>query len=327
MISLNTLNYGNFSHVAVSLGYFMEIHPMIAPPLPAAPLASTLTRGATVDRRNTLPPPEFNAEYALQQKPVVLTDALEHWAAPGKWTPEFFARTYPEKLLKFKYGGIEMKMKDFIPLVMASSPANPAPYWTNNVVADYFPELLPDITPLPAHTRPNWAEHRFLHRALGAGVNRGAKVEIYIGGPGGTFPVLHWDGMSTHGWLMQLHGLKQYWLWPPDDQAFMYPKEGAERNLSYIRNVEQPDLVTYPLFANARCSTLVLAPGEMLYVPSRWWHTAKMLSPSVTLSTNTLNTANWANFCDDLTHRTGGASRLAKRAYLALERARFGLAG
>jgi histone arginine demethylase JMJD6 len=293
--------------------------------LAPAPVAPALARGASVDRRTGLTPREFVAEYAAKNKPVVLTDALEHWPALGKWSPEFFAREYPEKLLKFKYGGLEMKMNDFIPLVMASSPENPAPYWTNNVVAEYFPELMREITPLPAHTRPNWAEKRFLHKALGAGLNRGARVEIYIGGPGGSFPVLHWDGMSTHAWLMQLHGLKQYWMWPPDDQPYMYPKEGAEWNLSPIRDVVNPDLEKYPLFAKARCSTLVLEPGEALYVPSRWWHTAKMLSPSVTLSTNTLNATNWGNFCQDMTMRASGAGRLFKKAYLALERMRFAL--
>ena len=300
---------------------------MNATSLAPAPVAPALARGVSVDRRTGLTPREFLEEYARPHKPVVLTDALEHWAALRKWTPEFFAREFPEKLLKFKYGGLEMKMKDFIPLVMASSPENPAPYWTNNVVEDYFPELVPDMTPLPAHTMPNWAERGWLHKSLGAGLNRGAKVEIYIGGPGGSFPVLHWDGMSTHAFLMQLHGLKQYWMWPPDDQALMYPKEGPEWNLSPIRDVVNPDLEKYPLFAKARCSTLVLEPGEMLFVPSRWWHTAKMLSPSVTLSTNTLNATNWANFCEDLTRRTSGVAKLVKKSYLTAERLRFSMRG
>ena len=293
--------------------------------LPPTPVAPVLTRGLAVERRTGLSAAEFTAEYAARNKPVVITDALTHWDAVGKWSPEFFARTCPELLLKFKYGGLEMKMKDFVPLVLASTAASPAPYWTNNVVADYFPDLLPDITPLPPHTMPNWAERPFLHRALGAGVNRGAKVEIYIGGPGGSFPVLHWDGMSTHAFLMQLHGLKQYWLWPPGDQALMYPEDGPGWNLSPIRDVENPDLAQYPLFAKARCSTLVLEPGEMLFCPARWWHTAKMLSPSVTLSTNTLNATNWHLFADDMSRRASGPAKLAKRMYLAIERLRLSI--
>jgi ribosomal protein L16 Arg81 hydroxylase len=158
---------------------------------------------------------------------------------------------------------------------------------------------------------------------MSSGLNRGAKTEIYIGGPGGAFPVLHWDGMSTHAFLMQLYGLKQYWVWSPDNQPLMYPQEGAQWNLSPIRDVENPDLEKYPLFAEARCSTLVLEPGEMLFVPSRWWHTAKMLTTSITLSTNTLNRTNWRQFREDMTRRSSGAARLLKHAYLGLERLRL----
>ncbi|HEX2751136.1 MAG TPA: cupin-like domain-containing protein [Verrucomicrobiales bacterium] len=294
--------------------------------VPFTPVNPLLTKGAPIERRGDLTPEEFMEEYAMKNKPVILTGVLDHWRAVGKWTPEFFLHEYPESMLKFKYGGLEMKMKDFIPLVMESSPERPAPYWTNNVVEDYFPKLMRDISPLPEHTRPNWAERSFWHKGMGAGLNRGSKVEIYIGGPGGAFPVLHWDGMSTHAFLMQLHGLKQYWVWPPEDQPLMYPKDGPEWNLSPIRDVENPDLRKYPLFAKARCTTFVLEPGEMLFVPSRWWHTARMLTESVTLSINTLNKSNWGNFKEDMTRRASGPGKLVKKAYLALERMRFGMA-
>ncbi len=237
----------------------------VAAPVPFSPLHPGLAAGTEVERRGDLTPEAFHREYAVRNRPVILTVALDHWPALGKWTPGFFAREFPGTVLKFKYGGLEMKMEEFIPLVLASSPENPAPYWTNNVVEDYFPGLMRDITPLPPHTLPNRAARPFLHKAMGAALNRGAKVEIYIGGPGGNFPVLHWDGMSTHAFLMQLHGLKQYWVWPPANQEFMYPGLGPEWNLSPIRDVVQPDLEKYPLFARARCSTLVLAPrGDAL---------------------------------------------------------------
>jgi hypothetical protein len=58
----------------------------------------------------------------------------------------------------------------------------------------------------------------------------------------------------------------------------------------------------------------------MLFVPSRWWHTAKMLTPSITLSINTLNTSNWGNFQQDMTRNGGTASRLVKHAYLTASR-------
>ena len=120
---------------------------------------------------------------------------------------------------------------------------------------------------------------------------------------------------------MQVRGLKQYWVWPPSDDSLLYPQE-EPRNLSPIKDVENPDLEKYPLFAKAHATTFVLEPGELLFVPSRWWHTAKMLSPSITLSINTLNRSNWKGFCEDMTYRRSGIGTRLKSGYLFAEGAR-----
>ncbi len=95
----------------------------------------------------------------------------------------------------------------------------------------------------------------------------------------------------------------------------MYPQEDPP-NLSPLRDVEHPDLEKYPLFAKAHLTTFVLEPGELLFVPSRWWHTAKMLTPSITLSINTVNRSNWGNFSQDMTRKASKVGRVLKHAYL-----------
>ena len=289
-----------------------------------SPLHPALAAGAPIERRSKLSAEEFHDEYEVKNKPVIVTEMLCGWPALGKWTPEFFAERYGDKVIKFKYGGLEMKMREFIDLVVESSSDKPAPYWTNAPVNDYFPELGADLEPMPPYFSPNWATRSYLHKGMKSALNRGAQLEIFIGGPGGTFPILHWDGLSTHAFLMQVYGTKQYWAWPPADDALMYPQKDI-RNLSPIRDVEHPDLEKYPLFAKARATTFILEPGELLFVPSRWWHTAKMLSPSITLSINKLNRVNWSGFTEDMTHNQSGVARLAKSCYLAMEGARHSL--
>ena len=115
---------------------------------------------------------------------------------------------------------------------------------------------------------------------------------------------------------MQIHGVKKYWIWPPDETPFLYPMKDPV-NLSPIRDVENVDPEQYPLFDQARGGTLELHPGQMLFVPTRSWHTAKMLTPSTTLSINTMNTTNWSNFVEDMTRHASGPGRLVKSAYLA----------
>ena len=43
----------------------------------------------------------------------------------------------------------------------------------------------------------------------------------------------------------------------------------------------------------------VLRAGEMLFVPSGWWHTVRILTPSITVSINSANRNNWRNYVDD----------------------------
>jgi ribosomal protein L16 Arg81 hydroxylase len=114
---------------------------------------------------------------------------------------------------------------------------------------------------------------------------------------------------------MQIHGRKQYWAWGPDQSRFMYPLEDFP-NLSPIGDVEHPDLEKYPLFTQARGVQFHLDPGELLFVPSRWWHTAKMEEPSITISVNAVNRSNWQNFQEDMLRNSGKLAWGLKRAYL-----------
>jgi hypothetical protein len=62
----------------------------------------------------------------------------------------------------------------------------------------------------------------------------------------------------------------------------------------------------------------VLEPGEMLFVPSHWWHTTKMLSPSITVSINVLNQSNWHELVKFVAiNRRNPLVSLASRVYLS----------
>jgi histone arginine demethylase JMJD6 len=291
--------------------------------LSPSPLPEFMTKGDAVERRSGLSREAFAAEYLFPGTPVILTDALARWKALSTWTLESFATRFPDRRVPFKFGNLSLTLGELIPKVLASTSEHPAPYLTNLPIAEHLPELLPEISPLPEIFAPNWAERTFLHPRIRRDMRRGSMLELYIGGPGGNFPVLHWDGLSTHAFLMQVAGVKQYWVWPPDDSPFMYA--GDAPNISPIRDIEHPDLKAYPLFPKARATTFTLHPGELLFVPTRWWHTARILSPSITISTNVLNESNWHNFTEDMQRNTGSAGRLVKSAYLAAEHARHRL--
>jgi histone arginine demethylase JMJD6 len=207
-------------------------------------------------------------------------------------------------------------MARFIDRVLASTEENPAPYFRNRILYEMFPSLKDDIEPLPPYFEPNWLPERYLVKYVQEVLNRGAAIELYIGGKGSAFPVLHYDGAGTHAVLMHIYGRKEFIVYPPEQEPFLYPSP-EKVNLSSIRDLDHPDLKKFPLFSQAVATRFILEPGEMLFVPSHWWHTTRMLSPSITVSINILNQSNWHELVKFVaTNRRNPLVSLASRIYL-----------
>lgn len=262
-----------------------------------------------IDRRAGLSRDEYEREYLHPLRPVILTDAISHWGALGRWSPEFFKKEYGA--LEVEVDGETMALGDLIDRVEASTDDNPAPYLRNQALAEWPQELSADVFPMPDCTQPNWLESRVFPN----GENL-SSVEVYIGGQGAQFPVLHYDGLHTHAFLMQLYGDKEYIVFSPEQTRFMYPQDGIQANKSRIVDLLDPDLAEFPLFDQAEGFRFSLHPGETLFVPSGWWHTARILSPSVTVSINGLNGVNGAAFrrdyCEALAERSNVFSAVAR---------------
>ena len=258
----------------------------------------------TIERRNKLSYEAFAREYLYPLQPVIVTDVLQKWPAMKRWTPEFFKQEFGG--MKFTLNedrnqpadykgnevGSEYTMTQFMDRVIESNDEKPVPYFRNRILYDLFPSLKQDIEPLPEYFLPNWLPDRYLVGHVGKVLNRGAAIELFIGGKGSAFPILHYDGAGTHAFLMQIYGRKEFIVFPPDQERFLYPSS-KQANLSLLKNIEHPDLKKFPLFAEAVPTKFILEPGELLFVPSHWWHTTKMLTPSITLAANVLNESNW----------------------------------
>jgi Cupin-like domain len=231
-------------------------------------------------------------EYVFPLQPVIITDSIEHWTARKKWTFDFFREKHGA--VSLTVDGRELDMRTLIDEVRASTPEHPAPYLRNHLVRNLPEELHLDVQPMPECVNPNWLEHRFIKRWKDM-----TYVELYIGGAGAKFPVLHYDGLHTHAFLMQLEGVKEYVAFPPSQAPMMYAGLDGSENKSAVDNVETPDLSRFPKFRGASGFRFKLHPGETLFVPSGWWHTARILSTSITVSMNGVNAANWSHFSRD----------------------------
>jgi histone arginine demethylase JMJD6 len=282
---------------------------------------ASLSATATIERRTDLPPGEFRRRYLHPHRPVVISDGLKAWPALARWSPQFFKDRYAAK--QVTAGGNTYPLGKLMDWVMRSTADDPAPYLRNEQLEELFPELMPDIQPTPEYLKPNWLNRPLTHPDV-AQLHHGARIELFIGGAGQSFPVLHYDELCTHAFLMQIYGRKQYFVYPPDQTPFMYPIPD-DPNRSQLNDVESPDLERFPLFARARGLTFTLDAGEMLFVPGGWWHTVRMLTPSITLSVNSANSSNWRLLSRDVCRQVyrihpSRKKRLKLAAYLGCHR-------
>ena len=106
-------------------------------------------------------------------------------------------------------------------------------------------------------------------------------------GPEESLSRLHFDFLNSHAYLAQIVGSKLCILFSPADSDFLY---GGDVN------PEHPDLDKFPLFKTATAFVCILNPGELLLIPSRWWHHIRNVEKSITVVYNFFNRANFGQY-------------------------------
>jgi hypothetical protein len=110
--------------------------------------------------------------------------------------------------------------------------------------------------------------------------NRGINCRF---GSRGIIAEAHYDG--GRNMVTMLRGAKRYILLPPSEckLLYLYPKQHPEGRHAK-GDWSKLDLETYPEIAKARATEVVLKAGEVLYIPSYWFH--YIISTTVTAQCN-----------------------------------------
>lgn len=235
-------------------------------------------RFSQVDRRSKLSLREFQREYLHPQRPVVITDAIEHWEARSLWTFAYFKeRLGAATVTAYQYGEerqyvpeavVEMALRDYIDSVTTKDWGEFPYYLRDNWgLFHIYPELLQH------HDVPEYFFDwfRFLPTFM-----RLPYPRIFVG-PRGAITPLHADVWGTHAWLSQLIGRKRWLLFSPDQKPYHY---------HHRVRCEAPDLEKYPLYREARPLEAVIGPGDTIWVPSRWSHWVHSLDAGISLTYN-----------------------------------------
>jgi lysine-specific demethylase 8 len=249
-----------------------------------------IIRSQYLDRIAPPSPQVFYKEYICKNRPVVLTNLIDRWPARSKWTPDYFRETYgdvPVPIEVWDDAGVPahepghylkharkltLGLGEYVDLVCATKRPS-RKYYLAQLPVSALPGL-PDDLDLTSYQRySSFPRPRDEHEPL-----------LWLG-PAGTVSTLHFD-MSSN-FLAQLHGRKQLILFSPDQaQRLYYPWPAFGDGCKHFSpiEVERPDLERFPRFAEAEALDVVLGPGDVLFLPSGWWHYVKSLDTSITLT-------------------------------------------
>jgi hypothetical protein len=171
-----------------------------------------------------------------------------------------------------------------------------------------MPELVPYLTPENIYGFPR----RFSRPLMPKRCRRpDGYLKLLIGGVGGKFPFMHFDSDNANAFMTEIYGDKEFVFFAPEDTPYLYAKDDV-RNVSQIADIGNVDLRTYPLFAKATSYPGVIKPGETIFVPSGWWHSAKVVSTSISVCTNMLDSTNLPGFVTWLCRPVRGRSPILR---------------
>ena len=92
--------------------------------------------------------------------------------------------------------------------------------------------------------------------------------------------------------ITQVIGRKRFRLIAPQHWQHLYNNVGVFSDV----DCETPDLARHPKFRHVSVADATLEPGETLFMPVGWWHHARALDVSITVTfTNFIypNRFNW----------------------------------
>jgi hypothetical protein len=268
-----------------------------------------------IDARN-LPYDVFVRDYVSANRPVVISNAAPGWGALKTWTPEYFKNKFGEQIVEVTYG-VRRQLGEVMDGVLASTAQKPGPYLHKVIIHQHMPDLLPDLAPENAYAFPR----RYCSPLMPKRFRRpDGYLKLLIGGVGGKFPLMHFDSDNAHAMITEIYGDKEFVLFAPEDTSYVYPHENSP-GTSQIDDLDHVDLERFPDFPKATQYRVIIKPGESMFVPSRWWHSARVVTTSVSVCTNMMYGTNWDGFVDLSCESPKGRVRptiVAKRLYLQL---------
>ncbi|GAB4183287.1 MAG: hypothetical protein Tsb002_05340 [Wenzhouxiangellaceae bacterium] len=213
-----------------------------------------------VTARDTIDRETFQSQYLRNRQPLVLKRQASDWPALSRWTADFWSREHGDKQVpvydasfvrpgaKYMSHVEQMALRDYVHEIQHSQ--RDLRMFLYNIMAK-APELYADVR------LPDLADG-FSKRF----------VFMFFGCAGSVTPI-HIDIDMSHVFHVQVYGRKRCLLFSPEQNTNLYRHPFTVR--SYV-DPANPDYQRYPRLQQAEGYEVVLEAGDMLFIPSGWWH-------------------------------------------------------
>ncbi|KAI9501516.1 hypothetical protein BX070DRAFT_227980 [Coemansia spiralis] len=245
-----------------------------------------------IERRDHISVAEFVRNFLQPGIPVVLGSALtEHWQARHDWVvdgkPNFarICELYGSAIVPVAHCNTpyfndqkrtEMPLCKFLDLWQRSPEEKlycKDFHFTKHGPPDYIA-----YTPLP-HVSDDWLNLFYdLHPELEDNYRF-----CYLGG-NGTWTPFHQDVYRSYSWSANICGEKKWVLVPPGQDHLFTDGTGQT-----VYNLFDYDDAKFPRLGELKAIEIVQRAGEVVFVPSGWWHQVRNTSDTISINHN------WAN--------------------------------
>lgn len=251
--------------------------PFVCSNIPLARFCSSIPRRNEIQRFKDLPYDEFATNWA--NKPFILTDCIRSWPVCEQWTLQRLLKTYAD--VEFRAEAVDWPFSTYYDYMVNSNDESPL-YLFDKAFAErmtitigrhdgaayWKPDCFgPDLFELLGLERP---AHRWL-----------------IVGPARSGSTFHKDPNATSAWNAVIQGAKYWIMFPPNVEV---PGVYVSKDQSEVTSPLSIAEWLLEFHEEARvlpeCIEGICKAGEILHVPSGWWHLVVNLESGIALTQN-----------------------------------------
>lgn len=250
--------------------------------MPLHPYAQNIPQQNEIKRFDSLTYRDFAEDW--YREPFILTDPVKCWPVYKTWSTAHLMRKYAD--VAFRAEAVDWPLKTYLEYMENSQDESPL-YLFDRAFAEKMNLHITDQASEKADYWPPACFGEDLFKLLG---DQRPDHRWLIVGPDRSGSTFHKDPNATSAWNAVIKGSK-YWIMFPSSPS-LPPPPGV-----YVS--EDQSEITSPLsiaewllgfHAEARktagCKEGICNEGEVLYVPSGWYHLVLNLEPSIAITQN-----------------------------------------